>query len=195
MILVLTTALVAAATAQQPTPEPSFGADVSIGYAYATISGADLSDRTHGAALFRLDSFIDDRTHDGPRLGLGLWGQMSLKPVPSLETISDLGAQSEDELSFNHVGISAVLRHASEAPVSGTFGIGFGRLEMAIGDAEPIGMPAFTVEGGARTTLRDQVFLDLMLRAHWATRPEPVTGQQIDWWFIELAALIGSHVR
>ena len=161
----------------------------------ATISGADLSERSHGSALFRLDSFTQDRTHKGPRLGLGLWGQMTLKPAPSLQTIGELGEESEEQVDFNHVGISAVLRHDPEAPISGTFGVGFGRLEMQAGEPEPIALPAFTVEGGARTKLRDHVFLDLMVRAHWATRADPISAQQTDWWFVELAALIGSHVR
>ena len=195
MIPVLISALFATAQAQQTQPDPSFGADVSVGYSYATISGSDLADRTHGSALFRLDSFIEDRTHEGPRLGLGLWGQMTLKPAPSLKVIDELGRESEEDLTFNHVGLSAVLRHDTEAPVSGTFGVGFGRLEMKTGASETVALPAFTIEGGARTKLRDHVFLDLMARAHWATRPDPITGQQIDWWFVELAALIGSHVR
>lgn len=195
MILVLTTMLIATSHAQPTNPNPNFGADVSVGYGYGAISGPDLGDRTHGAAIFRLDSFVNDRTHEGPRLGLGLWGQMTLKPAPSLKTVGELGAESQEELSFNHVGLSAVLRHDPQAPVSGTFGVGFGRLEMTTGPSEPMALPAFTVEGGARTKLRDHVFLDLMARAHWATRHDPVTGQQIDWWFVELAALIGSHVR
>ena len=91
IFLLLTTALTTAAQAQQTHQEPSFGADVSVGYGFATISGADLSERSHGSALFRLDSFTQDRTHKGPRLGLGLWGQMTLKPAPSLQTIGELG--------------------------------------------------------------------------------------------------------
>ena len=118
-----------------------------------------------------------------------------MKPAPSLTTIDELGRESEEDLTFNHVGLSAVLRHDPQSPITGTFGVGFGRLEMKTGESEAVALPAFTIEGGARTKLRDHFFLDLMARAHWATRPDPVTGQQIDWWFVELAALIGSHVR
>jgi hypothetical protein len=195
MFLLISSLLAGSAVAQQPDISPDFGADVSGGYAYGGVSGDGLGARTHGAALFRLDSFVQDRTHKGPRLGMGVWGQMTVGPEPTLKTIGELGAEVEEAVSFNHVGISAVLRHDTELPVSGTFGVGFGRLEMKADGPDPVGMPAFTIEGGARTKLRDHVFLDLMARAHWATRVDPMTGRQIEWWFIELAALIGSHVR
>ena len=195
MFLLLTAALIATAQAQPLAEQPSFGADASVGYGLSVISGDGLADRRHGSVLFRLDSFTHDRTYEGPRLGLGLWGQMTVKPTPSLETTGALGESAEEPLDLNHVGISAVLRHDPEAPISGTFGVGFGRLEMRVDERDPIALPAFTLEGGARTKLRDHVFLDLMLRTHWATRTDPLTAQQIDWWFIELAALIGSHVR
>ena len=195
MFLLLTAALFATAHAQPGAEQPSFGADDSVGYGLSVISGDRLADRRHGSVLFRLDSFTHDRTYEGPRLGLGLWGQMTVKPTPSVETTSALGETAEEIIGLNHVGISAVLRHDPEAPISGTFGVGFGRLEMVADDAEPVALPAFTLEGGARTKLRGHVFLDLMLRTHWTSQTDPLTAQQIDWWFIELAALIGSHVR
>ena len=95
MFLLLTAALIATAQAQPLIEQPSFGADASVGCGLSVISGDGLADRRHGSVLFRLDNFTHDRTYEGPRLGLGLWGQMTVKPTPSLETTGALGESAE----------------------------------------------------------------------------------------------------
>ena len=181
----------AAATA----PEPQFGADTSVGYTVGHILGPELTKRTHGAALFRLDSFVQDRTFEGPRLGISICGEMSVNPQPTVMATTDLGAQSPEKIKMNHVGILGILRQHAEAPFSGTFGIGFGRLEMTTQTEGRIALPAFTIEAGGRYKTSRQSFVDLMARAHWVTRHNPLTQEQEDWWFLELATLIGAHLR
>ncbi len=197
MIAALISALFlgAAANAGPPSSNDAFGSDVSVGYAMAQISTDALQRRSHGSALFRLDTFIQDRNYEGPQLGLGVWGQMSIKPKPSILTMAESGGEAEESIDLNHAGIAVVFRQAANAPLAGTFGIGFGRLEMSTESRAKTGLPAFTVEAGMRTNTIGQGFVDIMGRVHWVTAYNSSTNEDEDWWFIELATLIGGHVR
>ena len=183
------------ARALVPPPENNFGSDVSVGYAISRVTGDGLSRRSHGSALFRLDTFIQDRDHEGPRLGLGVWGQMSVKPKPSMLTMGELGGEQDESITFNHAGIAVVLRQQPQAPIAATFGVGFGRLEMSTATEGRVALPAFTIEAGGRYRTTDHAFVDLMARAHWATRHNPQTQTSEEWWFVELAMLVGGHLR
>ena len=176
-------------------PEPQFGADTSVGYAVGHVVGTELTKRTNGSAIFRLDSFVQDRNYEGPRLGMSVWGGMSLGPKPSLLATTELGKQVTEHVKINHVGILAIIRQQAEAPFSGTFGVGFGRIEMTTNTDGQTALPAFTIEAGGRYKTSRQSFIDLMARAHWVTRQNSVTQQQEDWWFLELSTMVGAHLR
>jgi len=195
MITALLLTMLSTVSAAVTDPDPSFGADTSVGYSVGHIFGPDLTERTHGAALFRLDSFVQDMTYEGPRLGMSVWGEMSLSPKPTILAMSDLGAERPEEIKINHVGILAIIRQHAEAPLSGTFGVGFGRVEMTSDTQGRIALPAFTVEAGGRYKTSRQSFVDLMARAHWMTRHNPLSQQQEEWWIVELSALVGAHLR
>lgn len=175
--------------------ESNFGSDVSVGYALAKLTGNGLSDDTHGSALFRLDTFVQNRTYEAPKLGLSVWGQMTVSPSPTRISIGELGAETEDEIDINHAGVSVVLRQPSAAPLTGTFGVGFGRMEVTTVTSERVALPAFTIEAGGRYKTSRHSFIDLMGRAHWATHQDPITQVSEDWWFLELAVMIGAHLR
>lgn len=176
-------------------PEPQFGADTSVGYAVGHILGPELTKRTHGAAVFRLDSFVQDKNYEGPKLGMTVWGGMSLGPKPTVLSTTELGEQGPEDVKINHVGILAIIRQHAEAPFSGTFGVGFGRIEMTTATQGQTALPAFTIEAGGRYKTSRQSFIDLMARAHWVTRQNPMTQQQEDWWFLELSTMVGAHLR
>ena len=125
--------------------QPSFGADASVGYGLSVISG--MGSLTDVMVRSSFASTASHMTAPTKALGLGLWGQMTVKPTPSVETTSALGETAESTQSCRH---SAVLRHDPEAPISGTFGVGFGRFEM-VRMTRPVALPAFTLEGGGRT--------------------------------------------
>ena len=196
LALVLAVAAVLPCSAQESASLPQrFGADASAGFGYGVISGEGIADANYGSALFRLDSFTQAASQPGPRLGLGMWGQLTIGQEATLSEVNSLGQHVEQPLTLNHAGLSAVLRHDPEASVTGTFGVGFGRIEVQTGDTSPVAMPAFTLEGGVRTKLRGTAFLDVMARAHWVTRTDLNSGQQVEWWLVELVALFGSHLR
>ena len=174
---------------------PRFGADASVGYTLGRIVGSDFDKRSYGSAIFRLDSFVQDRTTPDPRLGMSLWGSMSIGPNPETLVTTDFGEERFEDIKLSHVGILAVLRQDTEAPFSGTFGIGFGRIDISTDTLGKSMLPAFTMEAGLRYKTSRRSFIDLMARAHWVTRQNPINQQQEEWWFLELATMFGGHVR
>jgi hypothetical protein len=174
---------------------PRFGADASVGYTLGHVLGSDFDKRSYGSAVFRLDSFVQDRTTPDPRLGVSLWGSMSIGPSPESLVTTDFGEERSEDIKLSHVGILAVLRQHAEAPFSGTFGIGFGRIDVSTDTLGKSMLPAFTIEAGARYKTSEQSFIDLMARAHWVTRQNPISQQQEEWWLLELATMFGGHVR
>jgi hypothetical protein len=198
--LLLSAILVCSPSRAEPaTHETTFGSDVSVGYAFSRVVGEGLSSRSHGSALFRLDTFIHDRSYEGPQLGLGVWGQMSVSPKPTILSVGDQiggqGAEQEVPIDFNHAGIAVIFRQQPEAPIAATFGFGFGRLEMSTETEGRVALPAFTIEAGGRYKTTRNSFIDLMARAHWATRHSAITQKTEEWWFLELATLVGGHLR
>jgi hypothetical protein len=173
----------------------SFGTDVSIGYGLGTALTEDLDPTRYGNILFRYDAFVRDRTTTGPRIGFGLWGAMTVGPTPSIKTMQADGSAMRHEAPMVHTGIMALLRHDPEAPIGGTFGMGFGRLEFESSPTDKIAMPALTIEAGGRHTTGGHGFIDWMLRTHWATHTDTDSLQLEDWWFIELSTSIGMHLR
>jgi len=195
MITALLVATLSQGLAAPTAPDPKFGADSAIGYTLGQILGSELTDQTYGSALFRLDSFVQDRTYEGPRLGMSVWGGLTLGPNPALLSTTELGEERLEEITMNQVGILAILRQHAEAPFSGTFGVGFGRLEMTTETEGKTALPAFTIEAGGRYKMSQQSFIDLMVRAHWITRQNPLSQEQEEWWFVELATMVGGHLR
>ena len=175
--------------------EAAFGTDVSIGYGLGTAMTEALEPNRYGNVLFRYDAFVRDRNTSGPRLGFGLWGAMTVGPTPSMTVVQPDGSSLRQEAPMVHTGIMTLLRHDPEAPIGGTFGMGFGRLSFESTPSGPLALPALTIEAGGRHATGGNGFVDWMLRTHWATQTEPVSQKLEDWWFIELSASTGMHLR
>jgi len=176
-------------------PEAGFGADVSLGYSLGTIAAEWIETGTQGSAMFRYDAFTRNRGMTGPRLGMSLWGSMTVGPTPvATETQSD-GTVNRVDAPMSHAGVLAVLRHDPEAPISGTFGVGFGRLEIDNYFGGPLVLPAFTLEAGGRHRAPRHSFVDWMVRTHWATSRALAGDTLEEWWFVELAGLVGTHLH
>jgi len=173
----------------------SFGTDVSIGYGLGTALTEKIDPNRYGNVLFRYDAFVRDRNTTGPRMGFGLWGAMTVGPTPSMESVEADGSTVRQEAPMIHTGIMAILRHDPEAPIAGTFGMGFGRLSFESTPSGPMSLPALTIEAGGRHSTRSYGFVDWMLRTHWASYAEPNSLELEDWWFVELSTSIGMHLR
>ncbi len=175
--------------------EPSFGTDVSLGYALGQGWAEPLSAGRYGNVIFRYDAFVRDRNTSGPRMGFGLWGAMGVQPSPEMEQVASDGRKMRQVVSLHHTGILALLRFDPEAPMSGTFGMGFGRLGMENTPLGSLALPALTIEAGGRNTIAEHAFLDWMIRTHWASQSDPISGELEDWWFLELSSSFGVHLR
>ena len=175
--------------------EPAFGNDVSIGYGLGQGWADPLSGGRYGNAIFRYDAFVRDRATAGPRMGFGLWGAMSVAPLLEMEQAGSNGRAMRQTVSLNHTGILALLRFGPQAPMSGTFGMGFGRLAMETAPLGSLVMPALTIEAGGRHTLAKYTFMDWMLRTHWASHSDSISGLTEDWWLLEFNTSFGARLR
>ena len=79
--------------------------------------------------------------------------------------------------------------------MSGTFGMGFGRLSMENTPLGALAMPALTIEAGGRHNVAEHAFLDWMIRSHWASHSDQISGEIEDWWFLEFNTAFGVHLR
>ena len=183
------------ASASPTSGEPSFGTDVSVGYAIGNGWGDPFSSGQYGNVLLRYDAFVRDRTSTGPRMGLGLWGAMTVGPTIEMEALDTDGRMMRQTTPQQHTGILALLRFDPEAPVSGTFGMGFGRLAFDTTPQGSLALPALTIEAGGRHSTPNYGFFDWMLRTHWATVSATNSLEPEEWWFIELNTSIGMHLR
>ena len=182
-------------TAEATSTEPSFGNDVSVGYALGNGWGSPFSNERYGNVLFRYDAFVRDRTSTGPKMGFGLWGAIGVGPTMEMESFGTDGRLMRQLAPQQHTGILALLRFDPEAPVSGTFGMGFGRLEFSVSDQDSMALPALTIEAGGRHSLPNYAFVDWMFRTHWATVSTAFSQDAEEWWFVELSTSIGMHLR
>ena len=128
-------------------------------------------------------------------MGMGLWGSFNVGPTIEMETVNIDGRMMRQQTPHNPTGILALLRFDPEAPVAGTFGMGFGRLAFEETPDGSIALPALTIEAGGRHATSNHGFIDWMLRTHWATHSGGETEALEDWWLIELNASIGMHLR
>ena len=183
------------ALATQPYEEAAFGADVSLGYSIGNAWAEPIKSSRYGNVLFRYDAFVRDRTTPGPRMGMGLWGAMTIAPTNEMESIDLNGRMMRHETPQQHTGILALIRFDPEAPIAGTFGMGFGRLGFEDAPDGALALPAFTIEAGGRNALPNHTFFDWMLRTHWASHSEIETGALEDWWMVELSTSFGMHLR
>lgn len=177
------------------TSDPSFGTDVSVGYALGTGWAEPFSSNRYGNVLFRYDAFVRDRTSSGPRMGFGLWGGLNVGPTMDMETTDTNGRLMRQSTPQQHTGILALLRFDPEAPMSGTFGMGFGRLAFDETPQGSLALPALTIEAGGRHSAPEYTFFDWMVRTHWATVSTQPSVEPQEWWFVELSLSVGMHLR
>ena len=175
--------------------DTSFGNDVSVGYALGNAWGGPFSSEQYGNVVFRYDAFVRDRNSIGPRMGFGLWGAIGVGPTIEMELFEADGRMMRQPTPQQHTGILALLRFDPEAPISGTFGMGFGRLAFEQASLDSIALPALTIEAGGRHSLPNYGFVDWMLRTHWATVATAFSQEPEEWWFVELSTSIGMHLR
>ena len=168
---------------------------MSIGYTLGTGWGEPIASNQYGHVLFRYDAFVRDRTSSGPRMGFGLWGAVSAGPTIEMEGVDSSGRMMRQPAPQQHTGILALLRFDPEAPMAGTFGMGFGRLAFDTAPLGSLALPALTIEAGGRHSAPNHTFFDWMLRTHWATLSTGATDQPEEWWFVELNTSIGMHLR
>ena len=187
--------LIGGVTAKADSGEPSFGNDVSVGYAIGQGWGGPFASERYGNILLRYDAFVRNRTSAGPKMGFGLWGSIGVGPTIEIESFDTAGRMMRQPAPQQHTGILALLRFDPEAPVTGTFGMGFGRLEFNTIGQDSVALPALTIEAGGRHSLPNYTFMDWMLRTHWATVSTAFSQEPEEWWFVELSTSIGMHLR
>jgi hypothetical protein len=180
---------------QAPAPEnpPPFGADVSVGYHAGTVGGPWPQSGVHGTVTARYDAFVVSRRAMGPRLGLSLWGAKTVWP---LQQGLDATDQNTVDLHYVHTGILAILRHDPAAPVGLDAGLGFGRLDVEDYYRGPQVLPVLTFEAGPRFRASERMFVDALVRAHWATArsgADPTAMEE--WWMVDLGIELGGHLR
>ena len=180
---------------QQSQIEPSFGADISLGFAPGVITAPWIERGANGAAIVRYEAFTRARSEPGPRLGASIWASQSMvKYAIATETLADGGTQ-EFEVQMPHFGVLAVLRPAPSDPVGATMGFGFGRAEVTDYYDGPLALPVLSFELGARHTLRGHSFVDWMGRVHWASSRNELESKLDEWWMVQFAVLFGYHVN
>lgn len=176
-------------------PEPTFGADISVGYAHGSMSAPWIEQGGHGAALIRYEAFARNRHAQGPRIGASLWASQTFgKTAIATEPVENGGVQ-EIEVDMSHYGLLAVLRYPPTAPIGATMGFGFGRAEIQDYWGGPLTLPVLTFEAGARHRVGKHGFVDWMGRTHWATSRSAIDSQLDEWWIVELAVLFGYHAN
>ena len=180
---------------QAPTPDnpPPFGTDVSIGYRAGILGGAWPQSGVHGVVSARYDAFIVSRRAIGPRLGLSLWGAKTLWPT---QLGLDATDQTTVELQYVQSGVLAILRHDPAAPVGLDAGLGFGRMDIQSYYKGTQVLPMLTFEAGPRFRATERMFVDTLVRAHWATARSGLDPTALEeWWMVDVGVEIGGHLR
>ena len=175
----------------EPVDPPAFGADVSLGLGPASLLGVWPEPGVHGLVLGRYEAFARDRHASGPRLGLSIWAATTAWPLQ--QATEDSGTL---DIRYLHYGLAGVIRHDPAAPLTGTAGLGFGRLDLEDYWGGPLALPTLTFEAGLRQRLDPQTFLDWNLRAHWATaRSGEVPTLLEEWWMVGFNLALGRRLR
>ncbi len=170
----------------------SFGSDLSASVAVGSLLGSWPDGGVHGFAMLRYDAFLVDRDTPGARLGLGLWGGRTAWPR---QRFTEEGGPQGEAFDFTHFGAMVVLRGDPAAPVSGSAGLGFGRLDLDSYYEGPLVIPTLGFEGGARFRVGGRGFLDLLARAHWGTSRSTTAASLHEWWMLQVAIGPGLHLR
>lgn len=189
--------LVAAALAAEPAPDDApapFGTDVSVGVGAGALLGTWPDAGVHGTIGGRVDLFMVDRTVPGPRFGASLWGRTAVWPLQT-HTDDDADPDGRDAAPFGltHYGVSAVLRFDPAVRWTGTFGFGFGRVDLTGYEGGVQAVPTFTVEAGLRQSL-GRAFVDYGVQSGWGST-RGASGDWEDWWTVSGGVSIGLHAR
>ncbi len=179
---------------------PKFGGDFSAGYLAGALLGPWPEPGIHGTAIVRYDAFTVPRSAGGPRLGLSLWGSRTVAPLQSASETADDGSVTIAPFSYWHSGILAGLRHDPAAPVTGIASVGFGRLDLTDYWDGPLALPTLTFEMGLRGSLEEKarapLFIDGLIRAHWATARSGIDEAAFEeWWMVQAGLMIGGHLQ
>ncbi|NOY28345.1 MAG: hypothetical protein GXP62_21000 [Oligoflexia bacterium] len=180
----------------QPTTVPSYGADVSVGYALSALLGSWPDAGASGLVLARYDVFLVSADQPGPRLGLSLWGATTAWPRQRYtEPQTDTATGRSGTFTTSSYGVMTVIRGAPEAPVSFAGGLGFGRTDLLDYYQGPLAIPMLNFEGGARLRTTSRTFVDILTRAQWGTTRSPTASSYHEWWGIQLLISPGLHLH
>ena len=192
--MMLSVLLIAPALAQSGPADPgsSYGAEASVSYMVGTLIGPWPEPGLHGTLLARYDAFIAGSESAGPRLGASLWGSTAAWPlqhaVESEEATEDFG--------YTHAGVMALVRYDPQAPVAGTFGFGFSRLDLVNYWGGPLALPMLSFEAGIRRPLAANAIVDLQARAHWSTARSGIDSTALEeWWLVQLGLSLGWRLH
>jgi hypothetical protein len=174
---------------------PSFGADISLGFAQGYIVSPWVERGGYGALIGRYEAFARSRSAPGPRIGASIWASQTMgKHAIATEPVAN-GDVQEIEVEMTHYGAMAVIRHAPEAPIGATMGFGFGRADIEDYYDGPLTLPVLSFEAGARHRGPHHSFVDWMARAHWAASRSTTRADLDEWWMIQITALVGFHAN
>ncbi len=174
---------------------PAFGSDISAGYSIGGVNNTWVKRPMMGMFIGRYEAFAKDRDSIGPRIGASIWASTIAGPYPRASEEQLDGTLQEVKVHMLHYGAIIAIRHAPEAPVGGTAGFGFGRVNIEDYYEGPLTLPALTFEAGARVRGPTHTFVDAMARAHWATSRNLLGEQLEEWWMLQLAVTFGFHAN
>jgi hypothetical protein len=172
-------------------PQPAFGTDVSVGIGAAALLGAWPDPGVSGFAAGRVDLFMVDRDTPGPRFGASVWGRSSVWPLQT-HTGTEEGATAVPFHVLQY-GLAAVIRYDPSAPLTGTFGFGFGRADLDGYEGGVQAVPLFTVEAGLRQRV-GRGFVDYGAQSGWGSARN-TEGAWEEWWTVSVGLNVGFHVR
>jgi hypothetical protein len=185
VVLAVILALVGAASAD----EPAFGMDVSAGIGGLGVLGEWPDPGVEGVGTARVDLFPVPRDAPGVRVGASVWARGSVWP---LQTATPDGG-SPAAFNTRQYGLHAVFRYDPRTPLTGTFGFGFSRLDIAGYEDGVWTVPMFSVEAGLRQAV-GLGFVDYGVSSGWGSARGADGGWQ-EWWTVGASVSVGYHAK